>query len=54
VNNWIDSNIFDRFSNEILKTEGEKINIGEKMPIGSISNGHLVLNGIYMLIIYGL
>jgi hypothetical protein len=37
---WIDSNILDRNSNEILN--GFSGNKGEEIPIGNISNAHLI------------
>jgi hypothetical protein len=42
TNNWIDSNVSDRTSNEIFKNEEDKIKIGERMPVGAISNGHVI------------
>ena len=41
-NNWIDSNINDRVSCELLLPKDKKTNIGEKIPFGYISNGHLI------------
>ena len=41
-NDWIDSNINDRLSCELLLPKDKKNNIGEKIPLGYISNGHLI------------
>jgi hypothetical protein len=42
TNNWIDSNIDDRFSCELLQPTTQKKYIGEKNLPQYVSNGHLI------------
>jgi hypothetical protein len=40
--NWIDSNISNRFSCELLLGDDLKSKVNEKIPLGAISNGHII------------